>query len=171
MKYLIYLLIPILFTSCLTARRIERNCDLFAKVCGSGTTTEIRYRDTIIYLDRKVPVFLPHDTAQLHGLVNINSSGAQMNRITSSSGIVTVTAEVVNSKLTATGYINRDSIIAQVRDSIKLKNAIRESDSKTTVTVQEKVIPGFYKFTFWVFIAELVALLLYGFLRLKKSLA
>lgn len=170
MKYLIYLLIPILFSSCLTARRIERNCDLFAKVCGSGTTTEIRYRDTIIYLDRKVPVFLPHDTAQLRGLVSINSSGAQMNRITSSSGIVTVTAEVVDSKLTATGYINRDSIIAQVRDSIKLKNAIRESDSKTIVTIQEKVIPGFYKFTFWVFIAELVALLLFGFLRLKKSL-
>lgn len=173
MRNLIYFLVLILFSSCLTAKRIERNCELFARVCGTQTTTEIKYRDTTIFLDRRVPVFLPHDTANVQGLVRINGSGAQMEKTTSKNGIVTVTAEVVDSRLVATGYINRDSIVAQIRDSILLKNAIRESDTKTTVTVQKKYIPGFYKFTFWAFFVELFVILvclLFIYIRKKITL-
>lgn len=167
MRTLIYLIILIVCSSCLTARRIEKNCYLFAKICGTGTITEIRYKDTTIFFDRMVPVFLPRDSAKIHGLVKINSTGAQLPSITSKKGIVTIRAEIVDSKLTATGFINRDSIIAAIRDSVTLKNAIRLSNSKTTVVVKEKYIPVFYKFTFWVAILGFVSGVIWLILRFK----
>jgi len=167
MRTLLYLVILIVCSSCLTARRIEKNCDLFAKICGTGTVTEIRYKDTTIIFDRRVPVFLPRDTAKLQGLVKINSTGAQMPVVTSKKGIVTISAQVIDSKLTATGFINRDSIIAAIRDSVKLKNAIRESGTTTTVVVREPYIPGFYKFTFWVVILGFLVGIIWLIIRFK----
>jgi len=167
MKKLIgILLIGFLFSSCLTVKRVERNCDLFSKICGTGTTTEIRYKDTTIFINRDVPVYLPHDTAYLHGQVTIDTLGAQMQPTIINEGLMTIIARVKDSKLTARGYINRDSIMANIRDSILIKNAIRQSSSKTTVTIREKYIPGFYRFTFWFAIIAWAGLLLWLIIKL-----
>jgi len=169
MKKLIgILLVGILFSSCLTVKRVERNCDLFAKICGTGTTTEIQYKDTTIFINRDVPVYLPRDTTYLQGQVTIDSLGAQMQPTTINKGMVTITARIKNSKLTASGNINRDSIVANIRDSILIKNAIRHSNSKTIVTISEKYIPGFYRFTFWFTIIEWAALLIFGAIKILK---
>jgi hypothetical protein len=106
-------------------------------------------------------VFLPKDTAHLHGVVRINSTGAQMAGITSKKGIVTVTAKMEDSELTATGFVNRDSLMQQIRDSILIRNALRESVTSKTAVVREKYIPIFYRFAFWIVIIEIVALILY----------
>jgi len=169
MKKLIgILLIGFLFSSCLTVKRVERNCDLFAKICGTGTTTEIRYKDTTIFINRDIPVYLPRDTAYLQRQVSVDTLGAQMQPAIINDGIMTITARIKDSKLTASGYINRDSIVANIRDSILIKNAIRQSSSKTTVTIMEKYIPGFYRFTFWFTIIEWAALLIFGALKILK---
>ena len=81
-------------------------------------------------------------------------------------GMVIITARVKDSKLTASGYINRDSIVANIRDSILIKNAIRQSNSKTTVTIREKYIPGFYRFTFWFAIIAWAGLLIWLIIKL-----
>ena len=167
MKKLIGILLTgFLFSSCLTVKRVERNCDLFAKICETGTTTEIRYKDTTIFIDRDVPVYLPRDTAYLQGQVTLDTLGAQMEPTTIKEGLMTITARVKDSKLTASGFINRDSIVANIRDSILIKNAIRQSNSKTTVTIREKYIPGFYKFTFWFAIISWVGLILWIIIKL-----
>jgi hypothetical protein len=113
-----------------------------------------------------VPYFFAKDTAKINGLVTINSSGAQLAPVTATHGLVTVTASVENSHLIVTGFINRDSIVTVIRDSIRLENAIRESASKTTVTVRQKYVPGFYKFTFWFAVIEWGLLLLWGLIKL-----
>jgi hypothetical protein len=164
-----FVTILILFSSCMTARRIERNCDLFSKVCGSGTTTEIKYRDTTIYVERLVPVLLPQDTAKATGQIVITAGGAQMPPVVVKKGIVTVRAEVRDSKLIAYAYINRDSLVMTIRDSILLKNAISQSASKTTLApIRVKYIPVFYKITFWMMIAEIIGLILWLIIRLKS---
>ena len=162
------LLIGILFDSCLTVRRVERNCDLFAKICGTGTTTEIQYKDTTIFINRDVPVYLPRDTAYLKGHVKIDTLGAQMLPTTINEGLMTITARVKDSKLIASSYINRDSLVANIKDSILIKNAIRQSSSKTTVTIREKYIPGFYRFTFWFAVIEWAALLIFGAIKILR---
>ena len=167
MKKLIgILLIGFLFSSCLTVRRVERNCDLFAKICGTGTTTEIQFKDTTIFINRDVPAFLPRDTAYLQGQVTLDTLGAQMEPTTINEGMVTITARIKDSKLTASGYINRDSIVTNIRDSILIKNAIRQSNSKTIVTIREKYIPGFYRFTFWFSIIAFASLLIWLIIKL-----
>ena len=169
MKKLIgILLIGILFSSCLTVRRVERNCDLFAKICGTGTTTEIQYKDTTIFINRDVPVYFPRDTTYLQGQVTIDTLGAQMQPAIINYGMVTITAKIKDSKLTASGYLNRDSLVANIRDSILIKNAIRQSSSKTTVTIREKYIPGFFQFTFWFAIIEWAALLIFGAIKILR---
>ena len=160
-------LIGFLFSSCLTVKRVERNCDLFAKICGTGTTTEIRYKDTTIFIDRIVPVYLPRDTAHLQGQLTIDTLGAQMQQTIINEGLMTITARVKDSKLTASGYFNRDSIVANIRDSILIKNAIRQSSSKMTVTIREKYIPGFYHFTFWFAIIAWTCLLIWLIIKLE----
>ena len=168
MKKLIgILLVGFLFSSCMTVKRVERNCDLFAKICGTGTTTEIRYKDTTIFINRDVPVYLPRDTAHLQGQLTIDTLGAQMQRRIFKEGLITITARVKDSKLTAIGYFNRDSIVANIRDSILIKNAIRQSNSKTMVTIREKYIPGFYRFTFWFAIIAWTCLLIWLIIKLE----
>lgn len=154
------ILILLSMQSCLTVARIQRNCDAFSKICTVATVTDIKYRDTTIYIDRKVPVFLSRDTAKIYGLVGISTLGAQMAAMTSTSGLVTVKSSIENSKLVTVGYINKDSIVAAIRDSVILKNAIRDTNSKNTIVVRDKSVSAIYKYSLWIVIIEIVALIL-----------
>jgi len=165
-KLILALLISVLFSSCLTVGRIQRNCDKFAMVCGTGTVTDNRYKDTTIYVNRYVPVYLPKDTAKVSQTLKIDSLGAQMAPVTVDEGYETVTASVTNSHLSVSGFFNRDSLITHIRDSVVLKNAIRESASKTTVKVTEKYIPGWYLFTSWYTIIGWVLLAIFLIIKL-----
>lgn len=137
------LVVIVLMSSCLTVGRIQRNCDKFAAVCGGTTTTVIEYRDTTIYIDKPVWLKLPKDTAKL--VLNLGKGGDIKDGKTSiKSGIVTINTEVKDSVLKITSFINKDSIVSQLRDSLKI--AIKSEYSKTIVPVKECYIPGWYKF-------------------------
>lgn len=161
MRITIAIVLLVLLSSCLTVRRIERNCELFARVCGTNTESTTIYKDTTIVVDRVVPVFLPRDTARVAGLVNLTNSGVQMPKMTAQSGIVTIMAEVKDSQLTATGYINRDSILNKFRDSLLINKAIRESTTKMSTVIVDKEVPKIFKIALWIVILEIVALVLY----------
>lgn len=149
-----------MFASCLTVRRIQGHCGDFARVCGETTIAETKYRDTVVMVDRRVPIFLTRDTARIDGLVKVTAKGAQMAPVTQTHGIVTVRAQVIDSQLQTVAYINRDSIVASVTDSIRLHNAIVDRQTEKTVPVRVKYIPKFYRFAFWTVIAEMAGVVL-----------
>jgi len=148
--------------------RIQRNCEAFSKICVTATNTEIKYRDTTIYVTKDIGIALPKDTAIINNSVTVNSLGAQMNLVVSKKGIITVSSFIHNSKLVTTGYVNKDSIIKSVQDSILLKNALVNKSSQSTIIVKDKYIPIVYKYAFWILIAEIILLLIIVVLKLSS---
>ena len=157
-----------LFCSCLTVKKIGRHCDDFARVCGTTKVTETKYRDTVIRVDRRVPVFVGKDTVRLVSGVVITTSGVQMNNTISKNGIITVRSKIVNSNLETEAYINVDSIMLNYKDSIRLQNALRTAETTSRIVVREKFVPQFYKLCFWIFIIEVVGVLLYSGFRIGR---
>ena len=162
------ILISILLTSCLTEKRILKHCEDFAKVCGTTTVTETKYRDTVIRVDRRVPVFLPHDTARLASVVRVTDHGAQMGKQTVRQGIVSISSEIENSQLRTTAWINRDSLVVAIEDSIRLHNAVKETSIKANTVIREKYIPQLYKISLWLLIGEVVVVLLWLGFRIAR---
>ena len=132
MKILSVILIALLSVSCMTVRKIERNCDLFEKVCVTEietktdtiikTKTVIRYRDTTLYIEmpgreiiKEVPVYIEK------GIVNSKQSYLTVPYAAS-------TAQVINSML------RHELIQVDTTLRIKLENALK------TVKIQEKQI-------------------------------
>ncbi len=142
MKCLFILLIGLLSVSCLTVKRIEKNCDKFAAVCITETetntetnteiTTEIEYRDTtiIVYISEdkvkdKIPVRIEDE--------NSKPIPVKKEYVNSELSVLKVpfarsTAQVVNSRLIHE-LVQTDTLLF-----IKWKNAIK------TIKIQEKQI-------------------------------
>lgn len=132
MKAIAIILISLLSVSCMTVKRIERNCDLFAKICITETQrdtvtktvikTEIIYRDTTIYVKvpgkeviKEVPVYIEK------GIVNSELSILNVPFARS-------TAQVINS-IQRHELVQTDTVMR-----VKLENALK------TVKRQEKHI-------------------------------
>lgn len=173
MKTRILLLIAmvVVFTSCLTVDRIQRNCDKFAKICTVGTVTKTVYRDTTIYLTDTLKFKLPADTVRITDTVRIVNNLAYLPTIYKSYGLIGVKAGVNRSVLSVTAWLKDSTILQARRDTVTIKNAIRESGTTTTLEpVIKKVIPGFYRFTFWFFIVLVTGGLLYAGFKLRHKI-
>lgn len=153
MKKLIYLIctsVMLLFaSSCLTPKRIERNCDQFAKICITEKETVTIVRDTTIYRTDTVLVQLPRDTVTLTDTVKIVNNKAFLPPVHKQFGIVGVDAWVNFSVLNVRGYLTDSTLLYNETDTVFLKGAVQTQTVTNTVPV--KYIPGFYKFTFWLF--------------------
>ena len=132
MKTLIIISILLLSVSCMTVKRVERNCDLFMTVCEvpvkveteilTNTITKIEYRDTTIYvylpgkvIERKVPVYITK------GIVNSDLSVLV-------TPLARSTARVFNSEL------EHDLIQTDTTLQLEVQNALK------TIKIQEKQI-------------------------------
>lgn len=147
----------LLFPSCLTVNRIQRNCDKFAQICITDKHTEIRYRDTVIFRIDTLRVPLPfRDTVKITDTVRIFNNLAFLPTVHRRFGLIGVDAGVSRSLLTVNAYLTDSTILFAHRDTILIENAIKEQTQTNTVVVEKKYIPGFYKFTFWVFILLIV---------------
>lgn len=157
MKTISFLLVCVLFTSCLTVKRIEKNCDKFAAVCVTETVVRVEYRDTTIYKDRIIEVKLPNDTVYITKPVYVQDGKCFMDYTRKTFGNIWASAKVDNSILDLkAGYVS-NIIQVPIHDTIYIDNAISSTTTDNTVTLPpEKYIPGFYKFTFWTFIVLLV---------------
>lgn len=140
MKYLAIILIGLLSVSCMTVKRIEKNCDLFAKVCiteteteteiTTETKTEIEYRDTTIYIEipgkeviKEIPVYIEK------GIVN---SGLSVLNVPFAKGL----SQVINSKLRHE-LIQTDTLLL-----FKLENALKtiKTLEKQNTVLKEKYV-------------------------------
>ncbi|NQU54065.1 MAG: hypothetical protein HQ522_16170 [Bacteroidetes bacterium] len=166
MKALIYLLAFMSLSSCLTVKRIEKNCDKFAKICITETKKVIEYRDTTIYVDRIVTVPLPKDTVMITDTVRIINNRCYLPVKYKEFGLVWARASVDNSILNVHAGLTDSTILVPVHDTVFLDNAITSTTTDSTITLPpEKFIPGFYKFTFWAFI--ILAVVGIGYLVLR----
>ena len=150
MKYLTIILIGLLSVSCLTVKRIEKNCDLFAKVCITETetstetnteiTTEIEYRDTTII------VYIPEEKVKDKIPVKIEDENkkpvlVKKEYVNSALSVLVVPyarsfAQVINSKLSHE-LIQTDTALL-----FKLKNALKvvKRQEKQIKVLREKYI-------------------------------
>ena len=150
MKNLIYCIVLLMFTSCMTTGMIERNCDKFLKVCTIETVKETILRDTTIYRNDTIEVELPSDTVEILETVTIRENLAYLPTTHKEFGIIGVDAGVDKSELHVIAYIIDSTFLYPVHDTIFLEGVIKEV--VITNVVPEKYIPGFYKFTFYLFI-------------------
>ena len=158
MKAINFILICLLLTSCLTVKRIERNCDKFSQVCVTDSKTVIEYRDTVIYKDRIIKVKLPKDTVQIIDTLIIEYNRCQLPYTYKTFGNVWASVKVENSVLNMKAGLLKNVIQVPVRDTIYIEKAITNTTTDNTVTLPaEKYIPKFYKFTLWFFILAIIA--------------
>jgi len=152
MKNLIILLIAFSLTSCLTVKRIEKNCDKFATVCITDSKTVIEYRDTTIYVDRIVQVKLPADTVTIVKTLYIDNDKCFLDYTYKKFGNIWASAKVDNSILDLkAGYVN-NIVQVPIHDTIFINDAISNSTTDNTVVLPpEKYVSKFSKFTHWWF--------------------
>lgn len=158
------------FTSCLTVKRIEKNCDKFAKVCITETITKTEYRDTTFYVDRIIKVPLSKDTVTIVDTVRIINNKCYLPMRHEKFGLVWVSAGVLNSELKVQAGLIDSTILIPIHDTIFIKDAVTNTISDNTVVLPpEKYIPKLYVITFWLFVILLAMVILYIIYRVKIS--
>jgi len=179
MKTLSIILITLLSVSCLTVKRIEKNCEKFEKVCVTEietqtdtiikTKTVIRYRDTTLYIEmpgreiiKEVPVYIKAK------LANSELSVLKVPYARSY-------ARVINSKLKHE-LIQTDTILL-----FRLKNALQDKKVLETQIIslkEKKVVPvkentKFAGFTIKWFIGSIVLIIVFltiAFFKYKNKI-
>lgn len=165
MKNLILIIILFSFSSCLTVKQIERNCDKFMKVCVTETVKEIVYRDTTIYKTDTILVTLPRDTVTISDTVRIINDKAFMPDIYKEFGLIGVKAGINNSILNVSAWLTDSTILYPRMDTIVIENAIKAET--TTNTVEVRYVPKFYKIIIGIVIALILACIVGIILKLK----
>lgn len=168
MKRLLFLILSaILFSSCLTVKQIERNCDKFAKICTTPQKTVIEYRDTTIYVNDTVYFNLPPDTVKLVQYVTVTGNNANLQPVKRKKGLIWMEASIKNNWLTVNAGLTDSTILIPHRDTVFLNDALQTTTQTNTITIEKKYIPKFYKFTFWFFTAAVSVFVIYLFLTGK----
>jgi hypothetical protein len=156
-----FILALMLFTSCLTVKRIEKNCDKFAKVCVTDSKTVVEYRDTVIYKDRIVQVVLPKDTVKIVDTLYIEDNKCFLPLTKKTFGNIWASAKVDNSILDLkAGYV-KNIIQVPIHDTIYIEKAVTNTTTDNTVTVVKKYIPKVYKWAFWILLIEVILVVMY----------
>ena len=165
-QLLTFLGMVLLFSSCLTVSRIERNCDKFSQICVTEKETVTIYRDTTIFRTDTIRVPLPYrDTVKITDTVRIVNNLAWLPPVHRQFGIIGVNASVASSILNVNAYLTDSTILHSRRDTVVIKNAIKKEATTQTVTVRH--VPKFYKILLWIFIFQILAFAGWFFMREK----
>ena len=186
---LLILLISVLSASCLTVKKIEKNCDLFAAVCiteketetdtNTTTTTETEYGDTTATVH--IPEVKEEDTKPVT-IIDEKKKPVPVKKeyVNSELSILSVPfaisyAQVVDSKL------KHELVQADTTLRIKLENALRYSKTlekqnkilkeKYVVTVKENT--NWAKFTIKWFIGSVILIAIFltlAFFKYKNKI-
>ncbi|MDH5524540.1 MAG: hypothetical protein OEY01_11190 [Desulfobulbaceae bacterium] len=176
MKQLIIFIFAWSLTSCLTVNRIQKNCDKFATVCVVPVKTVIQRKDTTIYLERKIPVPIPGDTVRIEIPVMVKGENNQpvirpqisIKPIYRESEHIVLTAKIENNKILAEARLKEGFVIVSIEDTITIKDAIVNTTTENNIIQPPfKFIPKLYKFTFWLFWSEMLAIALLVVWKLK----
>lgn len=168
MKQIAFILIGLLSVSCMTVKRIERNCDKFEQICTTGSVDTVRietHTETILQ-DTVINFYFPRDTLYLEtplkripgrrvqwGLINSKVSYLEV-------GLAWSTAEVKEGILKH--YLESgDTIIRiQLKDALKTIKTLHTElkTSQTYITIKENT--RFAKLCIKWFIGSLVVIVL-----------
>lgn len=175
MKTIIIILVSLLSVSCLTVKRISKNCDKFAAVCVTdvktevrivtNTITEIEYRDTIIYK------YLPGKVVEKIVTVYVNNGIIESDLSVLVTPLARSTAQVINSRLEH--YLTQNDTTLQfeldnANKTIRILNTEKwETKKQQTVTVKEN--SNFANFAIKVFWGLIIIVVLgIGYLIFKN---
>ena len=172
----VLILICLLSVSCMTVKRIEKNCDQFEQICTTGNTDTVRIENTIVVTERDTIVYFsfPRDTMYVEIPVNVPpkvNRGLVNSKLSYlEAGLAWSTAQVESGVLKH--YIESgDTIIRiQLDNAVKTIKQLRTElkSSHQVVTVKENT--KFAKFTIKWFIGSLVVIILVlGWLVLKNK--
>lgn len=156
----------LLFNSCLTVGRIERNCDKFAKVCVTSDHI-VEYRDTVIFINDTIRLVLPSDTVTITDTLRIIEGSINLSPIRKKFGVVAAEASVLNNRLSVNAWVVDSTLFYPRTDTVYIRSAI--INTTDTQKIQMKYIPGFYYFTFYGFFIMLTIVFLYVGVRLIAS--
>ena len=172
----VLILICLLSVSCMTVKRIEKNCDQFEQICTTGNTDTVRIETTVTeYLrDTTINFYFPRDTVYLETPMN-KIPGVKKGLINSKlsyleAGLAWSTAQVEQGVLKHYLESGDTLLRIQVKDGLKTIETLRTElkSSHQVVTVKENT--KFAKFTIKWFIGSLVIIILVlGWLVLKKK--
>jgi len=179
MKTIVFISSVLFLTSCLTVRKIERNCEKFEKVCVTETETQtdtiiktktvIEYRDTTIYVKvpgktviKKVPVYIKEGIVESDLSVLVTP-------------LARSTAQVVGSKL------NHELIQVDTTLRIKLENALKREkilEKQNTILKEKYVVTiqknkPFAKFAVKWFIGSVILIIVFltvAFFKYKNKI-
>lgn len=132
----------IFLSSCMTVNRIQKHCVEFAKVCMVTTTT---YRDTTIYVKDTIRIKLPSDTVTIDRPITVNGGQVVFAPVSVSKGLISAKAWVVANRLMVDAWLNKPYVETVRVDTITITKVVKEVGN--TVTIKEKYIPKFYKYS------------------------
>ena len=177
MKYLTIVLIGLLSVSCMTVKRIERNCTKFEKICTTGSMdTVIINNSTVIFLrDTTINFYFPRDTVYLEtpikippkvdkGLINSEVSYLK-------AGLAWSTAQVKGSVLQH--YLESgDTIVPiQLKDALKTITTLETRLKSSIKYIPIKENTKFAEFTIkWFWVSFIIVVLLVGIVVFKNKL-
>lgn len=174
---LVLILISIFTQSCLTIKRIEKNCDKFTKVCVTNSKVEIKdsiiYNEVVIFKDTTI-----YDTTVIERVVEVKKTrvinknkNINSKKVFSDLDFSYAWAQVINSKLHLY-HKQKDSLIIK---PITLKNVIIERDKfkelyhskieNNTITIKENTL--FAKFCINFFFGVIIGLIIFLIIKLK----
>lgn len=161
-----YIILLMMFTSCMTTKRIQRHCAEFAKLCITETKETIVIKDTTIYKDRIIKVPLPKDTVYLEKELSVIDGQVYIAPVFKQTGLISVKAWVDKNKLKVDAWLNKTVWTVPVHDTIYLEGAIVEKEVLNTVVLPpERFIPAFYK---RLLLFNIVLLVVVVFIALNK---
>ena len=171
MKYLIPLFI-ILLSSCMTVKRIEKNCDKFTVICLTENDTIIITKEIeTVYRDTIVKYFIKRDTIHWSTPVYIRQGLMNSKLSLLETGLARSTAQVIKGSLKH--FLQSGDTVLQIR----LDNALRDVRVLNTrleihqdiVTIKENT--KFAKFTIkWFWISFFVIVILVAVVVFKNRL-
>lgn len=157
MRNVIIVLLLFFLSSCMTVKRIKKNCDKFVPICvvEKEVVTTISYRDTIIYKLDTVFVPLPKDTVTLIKTVTVREDNlAYLAEVHKEFGLIGVDASVYRSILRVNAYLNDSTILYVEPDTVYLEKAIKIELTEDTNYVE--VVPNGIKWMLGICIFLLV---------------
>ena len=173
---LVFAILGLISTSCLTVRQIERNCDQFAKICLTETVeTTVTIHDTawIEKRDTIVEYRLERDT--VFNTILLPSIEQSLSSDTSilSTGLALSTAYIYNSHLFH--FLESGDTILNIRlndaitENTRLRKIITDIETTNTVIVKEDTPFGkFCKKWFFGSLILIVVIIVGYILKLKK---
>lgn len=170
MRLILFFIVVVVMQSCMTIPRIQRNCDKFLKVCSVEKSTVTVYRDTIVPIQRIIPIHIPESRIDVRGqkITIVRRQGkpdqVKMEPIKQTNGVITIEARIENNVPILNAYLNDSTILYHYQDSIRIANAVRETMQKEKIIV--KKIPALHRTVLWLFIIENI---IFGFIIYIRS--